>query len=402
MQGAMQGLRVIEVAQWWFVPAAGAVLADWGADVIKIEHPRTGDPLRGLISSGLAAQASVNYMVEQANRGKRGVGLDLTTDGGRELLYRLVREADVFLTSFLPAARRKLRIDVADLRAINPRLVYVRGHGHGVRGPDVEKGGYDAASFWSRGGIAHALTPHGASAPIMQRAAFGDSTGALTIAGGIAAALLARERTGHAPVVDVSLLGTAMWILAPDILSAKLSGATMGAMADRRRVPNPIVNSYLTRDGRWLFLNMLQPSRYWADLCRHLDREDLIADPRFADDAARARNAEACVEELSRCFAQHTLAEWRRKLATVEGVWAAMQSAAEVALDPQVEANGYLAQIQVGEAACPLVRSPVQFDESLPELRAAPEMGQHTEEVLLELGLSWDELAAHKRAGAIA
>jgi crotonobetainyl-CoA:carnitine CoA-transferase CaiB-like acyl-CoA transferase len=401
MQGAMHGLRVVEVAQWWFVPAAGAVLADWGADVIKIEHPRTGDPLRGLISSGLAAQASVNYMVEQANRGKRGVGLDLATDGGRELLHRLVRGADVFLTSFLPAARRKLRIDVDDLRAINPRLVYVRGHGHGVRGPDVEKGGYDAASFWSRGGIAHALTPPGASAPIMQRAAFGDSTGAMTIAGGIAAALLARERTGRAPVVDVSLLGTAMWILAPDILSAKLSGATMGAMTDRRRVPNPIVNSYLTRDGRWLFLNMLQPSRYWADLCRHLGREDLIADPRFADDAARARNAEACVEELSRCFAQHTLAEWRIKLATVEGVWAAMQSAAEIPDDPQVEANGYLAQVEVGAAACPLVRSPVQFDESLPELRSAPEIGQHTEDVLLELGLGWDELAAYKRAGAI-
>jgi crotonobetainyl-CoA:carnitine CoA-transferase CaiB-like acyl-CoA transferase len=203
-------------------------------------------------------------------------------------------------------------------------------------------------------------------------------------------------------VVDVSLLGTAMWILAPDILSAKLSGGAQAAAGgDRRRVPNPIVNSYLTRDGRWLFLNMLQPSRYWADLCRHLGREDLIGDPRFADDAARARNAEACVAELERCFAQHTLAEWRARLATVEGVWAPMQSAAEIPDDPQVQANGYLAQIDVGGAACPLVRSPVQFDETPPEVGAAPEMGQHTEEVLLELGLSWDELAAHKRAGTI-
>jgi crotonobetainyl-CoA:carnitine CoA-transferase CaiB-like acyl-CoA transferase len=401
MTGALRGLRVIEVAQWWFVPAAGAVLADWGADVIKIEHPRTGDPLRGLISSGLAAPASVNYMVEQANRGKRGVGLDLATDGGRELLYRLVEDADVFLTSFLPAARRKLRIDVDDLRAINPRLVYVRGHGHGVRGPDVEKGGYDAASFWSRGGIAHALTPRDAAAPIMQRAAFGDSTGAMTLAGGIAAALLERERTGHAPLVDVSLLGTALWILAPDILSARLSGAPMPAAGDRRRMPNPIVNSYRTRDGRWLFLNMLQPSRYWSDLCRHIGREDLITDPRFADDAARARNAEACIAELERRFAEHTLAEWRERLATADGVWAAMQSAEEIPADPQVQANGYLAEVGVGDVTCPLVRSPVQFDETPAELRAAPEIGQHTEEVLLELGVSWDDIARHKSAGAI-
>jgi len=401
MKGALRGMRVIEVAQWWFVPAAGAVLADWGADVLKIEHPRTGDPLRGLIASGLAAAADVNYMVEQANRGKRGVGLDLASEGGRALLYRMVEDADVFLTSFLPAARRKLRIDVDELRAINPRLVYVRGSGHGVRGPDVEKGGYDAASFWSRGGIAHALTPGGAEAPIMQRAAFGDSTGAMTLAGGIAAALLERERTGHAPIVDVSLLHTAMWILAPDILSAKLSGKPMPAAGDRRRMPNPIVNSYRTRDGRWLFLNMLQPSRYWADLCRHLGREDLISDPRFADDAARALNAEACIAELGRCFERHTLAQWREKLADVLGVWAPMQSAEEIPADRQVQANGYLGEVDVGGTACPLVCSPVQFDEAPPELRPAPEVGQHTEEVLLELGVAWDQIAEHKRTGAI-
>src|SRR5215468_10830617 len=160
MARVLEGVRVVEVAQWWFVPSAGAVLADWGADVIKVEHPVTGDPQRGLVTSGFfPPTGGVNFMMEQSNRGKRSVGIDLANPAGRDTLLRLVETADVFLTNFLPSARRKLRIDVDDIRAVNPRIVYVRGHGQGARGPDAEKGGYDAASFWSRGGIAHALTP---------------------------------------------------------------------------------------------------------------------------------------------------------------------------------------------------------------------------------------------------
>src|SRR6185295_17087296 len=176
MEPIMHGVRVVEVAQWWFVPAAGAILADWGADVIKVEHPIQGDPQRGLVTSGLMpATGGVNFMVEQPNRGKRSVGIDLGHPRGRALLDKLVEDADVFLTNFLPPARRRLGIDVDDIRRVNPRIIYVRGHGQGARGPDAEKGGYDAASFWCRGGIANALTPTGAAAPIMQRAAFGAS-----------------------------------------------------------------------------------------------------------------------------------------------------------------------------------------------------------------------------------
>src|SRR5581483_11865147 len=160
--------------------------------------------------------------------------------------------------------RRRLAIDVEDIRRVNPKIVYVRGHGHGARGPDVEKGGYDAASFWCRGGIANALTPSSAAAPVMQRAAFGDSIGAVTLAGGVAAALFRRERTGEAPLVDVSLLGTAAWVMAPDVVASRLLGFDLPA-GDRTQAPNPIVNSYRTKDGRWLFLNMLQPDRYWPD-----------------------------------------------------------------------------------------------------------------------------------------
>ncbi len=402
MENVLAGIRVVEVAQWWFVPAAGAILADWGADVVKIEHPVTGDPQRGLMTSGFFPDTGgVNFMMEQSNRGKRSVGIDLAHPDGRATLLRLVETADVFLTNFLPAARRRLGIDVEDIRAVNPRIVYVRGHGHGARGPDVEKGGYDAASFWSRGGIAHAITPSGAAAPIMQRAALGDSTGAMSVAGGIAAALFRRERTGTPSVIDVSLLGTAMWILAPDIVLTKLTDQEMPVF-DRASAPNPIVNSYKTRDGRWLFLNMLQPDRFWPDLCQHLGRPDLVTDPRFDSGMSRFMNREACVAELDAVFAQHTLDEWRTRLADVEGVWAPMQSAREVTADPQVLANGYLPEVDRGDGTSfTLVANPVQFDETPTGLRPAPELGQHTEEVLLANGLTWDDLARLKASNAI-
>jgi crotonobetainyl-CoA:carnitine CoA-transferase CaiB-like acyl-CoA transferase len=402
MDQVLQGVRVVEVAQWWFVPAAGAVLADWGADVIKIEHPVHGDPQRGLVTSGLMpATGGVNFMVEQPNRGKRSVGIDLAHPRGLELLHRLVETADVFLTNFLPAARRRLRIDVDDIRRVNPKIIYVRGHGQGARGPEAERGGYDAASFWCRGGIASALTAPDAAAPVMQRAAFGDSTGGVAVAGGITAALFRRERTGVPSVVDVSLLGTAMWIMAPDIIAAQLLGIDLPA-GDRTQAPNPIVNSYRTKDGRWLFLNMLQPDRFWPDLCTRLGRPDLVVDPRFADGRVRFENRAVCIRELDAIFAAATLAEWRTRLADAEGVWAPMQTARELADDPQARANGYLARVARGDGSdFTLVANPVQFDERSPTITPAPDLGQHTEEVLLELGLGWEDLAACKEAGAI-
>jgi crotonobetainyl-CoA:carnitine CoA-transferase CaiB-like acyl-CoA transferase len=402
MQQILEGIRVIEVAQWWFVPAAGAVLADWGADVVKVEHPVSGDPQRGLMTSGLIPNTGgVNFMVEQPNRGKRSVGIDLNKPEGLGVLHRLLGTADVFLTNFLPAARRRLKIDVENIRAVNPRIIYVRGHGQGARGPDMEKGGYDAASFWCRGGICSALTPAGAPTPVMQRAAFGDSIGGLALAGGIAAALLRRERTGTPSVVDLSLLGTAMWIMAPDIIATKLLSGPMPQFT-RADAPNPIVNSYKTKDGRWLFLNMLQPDRFWPDLCRRIGRPELVEDERFATGMARFTNRVECVQMLDATFAERTLDEWRAALADCEGVWAPMQTATELHDDPQVVANEYLLPIDRGDGSpFTLVANPVQFDEMAPTVHPAPDLGQHTEEILLELGMSWEDLARYKEAGAI-
>jgi crotonobetainyl-CoA:carnitine CoA-transferase CaiB-like acyl-CoA transferase len=402
MTGVLEGIRVVELAQWWFVPAAAAVLRDWGAEVIKVEHPDTGDPMRGLTTGGFMPGGARNFMWEQPNRGKRSVGIDVNTDAGRDVLLELVKTADVFVTSFLPAARRRLRIDVDDLRAVNPKLIYARGHGQGTRGPDVELGGYDASSFWSRGGIGNAITPDAATAPVMQKAAFGDSIGAMTLAGGIAGAIAGRERTGEATVVDVSLLNTAAWVIAPDTIAARVFGISkIPTGGDRRENPNPLVNTYKTKDERWMMMMMLESDRFWADFCRHIGKPELIDDARFADSAARAENKRACIDILDDVFASATLAEWMERLDTMEGVHAPMQSPAELHDDVQVVANGYIGYLDTEEGDLPLVTNPVQFDETPAALERAPELGQNTEEVLLELGLDWDRIAELKDANAI-
>ena len=404
MSEVLQGVRVLEVASWTFVPAAGAVLSDWGADVIKVEHPATGDPQRGLVTSGLVPRAAggANFMIEQPNRGKRSVGLDIATEEGRELLYRLAERSDVFLTNFLPATRRRLQIEAEDIQARNAGIVYVRGHGQGARGPDAEKGGYDAASFWARGGIAAGLTPAGADYPVTQRPGFGDLAGGMTIAGAISAALFRRQRDGVGSVVDISLLGVAMWMLSPDIVASKLFEGMATPSFNRASSPNPLVNVYKTADDRFLTLIMLEADKYWPDLCQHIGRPELIDDPRVADAKTRFENRAECVRLLDEAFASRTLDEWRERLATLAGVWAPVQTARELHDDPQVTANGYLPQVDVGDGhSLDLVANPVQFDEAPPNLRRAPEHGEHTEEVLLEMGFEWEQITELKISGAI-
>ncbi len=404
MSDILTGIRVLEVASWTFVPAAGAILADWGADVIKVEHPVSGDPQRGLISSGLVpgAVGGFNYMMEQPNRGKRSIGLNLASEDGRELLYRLAEASDVFLTNFLPAARTKLRIDVDDIWARNPSIIYARGSGQGVHGADAGKGGYDGASYWARGGIGATLTPRGIEPPIGQRAAFGDVMGGMTIAGGIAAALVRRERTGTASIVDVSLLATALWNISPDVVASKLYEGVEMPRFDADAPPNPLVGVYRTSDGRYVSLVMLESDRFWADFCSHVGHPELIDDPRFVDAAARFEHRRECRAAIVEIFADATLAEWRERLATMQGVWAPMQTAREIHDDEQVIANGYLPRVEADDGTpVALVANPVQFDETAPVVRRAPDHGQHTEEVFLELGCSWDDLARYKDSGAI-
>jgi len=396
MLKVLDGVRLIEVAEWFFVPGAGTVLADWGADVVKIEHPVRGDPLRGLISSGILPGAhGLNFFIENGSRNKRSVGLDLGTDRGREVLYKMVEKSDVFLTNFLPAARRRLKIDVDDLKKINPRLIYAKGSGQGPKGPEAERGGFDAGSFWSRGSVAHMLSEPG-KPPIMQRAAFGDTIGATFIAGGIAAALYHREKTGQGSVVDVSLLGTAVWLMAPDILASLLMGHDL-PHNDRTRAPNPLMNTYLCKDNKWLMLMMLTPMRHWEEFCKSIAREDLYtAYPlmKWIDESVRFE----LVKILGEHFATRTRAEWIERLLQYDTIHAPVQTPTEIRDDPQVLANGYLVDyVHPTHGPFKVACSPVQFNEEPTDVRrVAPDTGQDTEEVLLQLGYTWEDIGALK------
>ncbi|HWC33374.1 MAG TPA: CoA transferase [Mycobacteriales bacterium] len=394
------GVRVVEVAAWTFVPGAGAVMADLGADVIKIEPP-TGDPQRGLMNLMNQVEGAPNPFIEIPNRGKRSVTLDLKTPGGRELLLRLVATADVFLTSYLPRLRERMRIDVEDLRAVNPRLVYVRGSGWGSSGPKVDVGGYDAAAAWAGGGAMYKLTEPQTDNPAMQPAAFYDLQGSSYIAGAVAMALFRRERTGEGGVVDVSLLNAGMWSMSPDIVAAPYTGELF--RADRKNAGNPIASFYRTSDDRWISLVCLQSDRFWPELCGLLGRPELAADPRYADQVARYKNRRECIQELDTIFGAKTLEEWKKVLAGFSGVWSAAQSFAELHADEQVAANGFLSEVSGGDGrSFRLVAPPYQFDGEPSSCgRAAPELGQHTEEVLLELGMEWDDITAQRESGAL-
>ena len=404
MAGPLDGVRVIEVASWMFIPSGGSVLVDWGADVVKVEHPLTGDPQRGLVTSGLVpgGPGGVNFMIEQPNRGKRSVAIDIANPEGHETLMRLVETADVFLTSYLPPVRRKLGIDTDAIKARNPRIVVARGSGQGPKGPDAEKGGYDGASFWARGGVGATMPenegwPQGQPSP-----AFGDVMGGLATAGAIAAALFKRERTGEAPVVDVSLLATAMWQISPMVVASKLFGLTRITGKGRSMSPNPGVGTYRTSDDRFISLILLQSDKHWADFVARLGVPDMATDERFHDSAARAENSAACIARIDEAFGAQPLAHWKEALADFDGVWTPFQTLDELYSDPQVVANGYLPAMTAGNGQeVQLVASPAQFDEVPVSVERAPEHGEHTETVLLEAGFEWAEIAAMKESKAI-
>jgi crotonobetainyl-CoA:carnitine CoA-transferase CaiB-like acyl-CoA transferase len=401
MSKPLDGIRVLEVAMYGFVPSAGAVLAEWGADVIKIEHAVTGDPQRGLRQTGpLRVEGDPNPNIEHANRGKRSVGLDISNPEGLEVLLELARRADVFLTSFLPGHRRKFGIDVDDIRAVNPNIIYARGSALGPRGIESEKGGYDMTAFWCRAGTAATITPQGIDGMIGPPGpAYGDTISGTNLAGGIAAALLKRERTGEPSTVDVSLLGSGLWAMGHTIaLTSHLQELMIQPPPGVHGSPiNPLVGVYETKDNRYISLVMMQPTKFWGDVCRHIDREDLVDDPRFATVESIADHTEAAVEILRDVIATRTLPEWSQRFATLAGPWAPVQDTLQAADDAQVRANEYI--VAAGELE--LVANPVQFDVSAPHAGPAPAFAEQTDEVLEELGFDWDRIIALKTSGAV-
>jgi crotonobetainyl-CoA:carnitine CoA-transferase CaiB-like acyl-CoA transferase len=407
MTAVMQGVRILEVAEHTFVPAASALLADWGAEVIKVEHVERGDAMRGLLkSSGLSfLKSNVHVLLEHSNRGKQSIGLDLTTEEGLEILYKLAATCDVFLTNKMPSVRTKLKVDVDDVRAHNPNIIYVRGTGQGERGPDADKGSYDSLAYWNRSGVAMGLKAADATGVPSPPPAFGDSIGAMTIAGGIMGALFHRERTGEATTVDVSLLAVGMWSMGAGLaLSLQLGIPWGGGISGAGSPGNPLMGNFHTADGKQVSLACLQPMRYWPEACELLiGQPELATDERFADYEGMAANSAEGAEILKAAILAQTSDELRPKLEAFSGQWTWVQNTLEVVDDPQAVANGYVSDCANSEGeAFQLVTAPIQYGGVPAQPGRSPDFNEHGDAILEGLGLDMDAIIDLKVKGVVA
>jgi len=400
MPGPLQGIKVVEMGVWVAGPAAGAILADWGAEVSKIEPIRVGDPAR-LFASMFGADLPFNPPFEMDNRGKRSIAIDLGAAEGQQVAYELIDAADVFVTNVRMAGLQRLGFDHEPLRARNPRLVYGAISGYGFEGPDAERAGYDIAAYWARAGIASVLSQPDQMPPF-QRGGMGDHGAGQACAGAIAAALFDRERTGAGQLVTTSLLRQGIYTLSFDLAFLLRFGVPI-AVADRTKMGNPCINNYRDRDGRWFWLVGLEGERHWPPLCRAVGHPEWIDDPRFAEPARRAENAAVLIAELDAIFATRSRAEWGEIFDAQEDLWwAPVQNLEEVLADPQVAAAGGFIEVPDGDGTVLLPATAADFGSAAaaPE-RAAPSHGEHTDEILAGLGREGAEIAALRARGIV-
>lgn len=389
----LDGVRVVEISSYAFAATAGTVLADWGADVIRVIRPDVPEPLlRNPVAGMDERDAELAYMWEITNRGKRVIELDSTTAEGAAAFARLIRSADVFLTNVLPRVRRKLGISVEDLRSINPALIYARATATGPAGPERDAGGFDTSSFWARSGLAYAsASVSGEHA--QPGIAIGDLASGVNLAGGVAGALFRRLRTGEPSVVDVSLLATGVWIAGPHVVASSIYGVDMLPIAPHARSLNPLVAVYRTADDRMLSIASGAGDAGWQALCAAADRPDLASDLRFVETAERRKHNEDCVAVLDTLFRARPISDWLDRLRASALLATEVRPPSAVVTDPQVQANGYAGRITLPSGReYTVVTTPVQFDERILRPSIAPRPGQHTAEVLAELGYTTAEI----------
>jgi len=399
MPGPMDGIKVVEMGVWVAGPSAAAILCDWGADVIKIEPP-TGDPFRGLFAGALGVAVPVNPPFETDNRGKRSVCLDLANEEARAIARRLIDEADVFVSNMRPRVLEQFGFGYDEIRKSNPRIIYCQISGYGPDSPEKDRASYDIGGFWSRAGIGASLTPPGGAIP-QQRGGMGDHMTGLNGVAAISAALYQRERSGVGQRVSVSLIRTGIYMMSWDYSLEMRMGAKTTTY-DRFHPPNPILNCFKTKDDRWIWLLLLQGDRHWPDLVRALERPDMLEDERWSQIGLRRVNAEALVRELDAEFAKRTLDEWGAVFDRHNVWWAPVNTISQALQDPVAQASGAFQHVDGPDGPIPTVNTPADFYGTPGGPRGmAPELGQHTEEVLLELGYDWDAIIAMKERGAI-
>jgi crotonobetainyl-CoA:carnitine CoA-transferase CaiB-like acyl-CoA transferase len=383
MAGPMEGIKVVELGVWVAGPAAGGILADWGADVVKIEPP-TGDPGR-LFGRMLGLDIDVSPPFELDNRSKRSVVLDLTTDAGHATALELISGADVFVTNVRPGALRRLGLDFESVAPDNPRLVYGLITGYGETGPDADRAAYDVAAFWSRGAVAHLLTRPGDTPPF-QRGGMGDHMAGMTLAAAICAALLARDRTGSGQLVTTSLYRQGAYTVSFDLNTYLMTGQPI-AIGQRESMGNPCMNNYTAGDGRRFWIVGLEAERHWPALCRAVGRSDWLTDPRFSSARSRAVNAVELIAELDQIFATKPLDEWAEIFAgEPDFFWSPVNTIEDVVADEQFQAAGGMVDVPDGQAVVPMVATPADFHGTPWAPRStAPDLGAHTDEVLADL-----------------
>jgi len=412
MASALEGIKVIDVSQVAAVPIAARYLGDFGADVLHVEHPVMGDSFR-VIQVGMSkisgVQSEMNYVWENYNRNKRSVTLDLSQELGQKIIYKLVEKADVFLTNMRPFELEKYRLEYGVLSQFNPGLIYGALTGYGKKGPERDAPAFDHTAYWARAGIPHRLTAltlpaaPGTPPPAFLHA-FGDNMAGMTLACGVMTALFMRERTGIGQEVSVSLFHSGIYQLSFDLAGTLATGQDCERMTSREDVRSPLTTQYLTKDGRWILLIGLRPDRYWSRFCQAIEREDLEHDPRFASVDAMTENSVALLHILEDVFQSRTLEEWRPRLNAAGFPWSPVQTFPEVINDHQARANDFFISYDHPDyGRIEGVANPVKLSQSPETVRMpAPEFSQHTEEVLLELGYTWEDIAQFKQHGVIA
>jgi crotonobetainyl-CoA:carnitine CoA-transferase CaiB-like acyl-CoA transferase len=383
MAGPLEGIKVVELGVWVAGPAAGGILADWGADVVKIEPP-TGDPAR-MFGRMLGIESGVSPPFEMDNRGKRSIVLDLRTSDGCSTALGLLTDADVFITNIRPAALQRVGLGFETVAERNPRLVYGLITGFGERGPDAGRPAYDVAAFWARAGLAYLLTRPGDTPPF-QRGGMGDHAAGMTMAGAVCAALVARARTGSGQLVTTSLYRQGAYTVSFDLNTFLLTGHPI-AIGQRETMGNPCMNNYAAGDGRRFWIVGLEGDRHWPALCRAVGRTDWLTDDRFVTGRSRAANAVELIAELDAIFATKPLDEWAKVFAgEPDFFWSPINSIEDVLADEQFHAAGGVVYVPDDDSTVPMVATPADFHGTPWAPRsAAPRIGQHTDEILAEL-----------------